>query len=113
MQEDALLGLIALAGLVCLVFGAFFAFRGIYRFRAWQAGEKDELWTFLSMVLGCGSLILCGITIVVMLVGMLSETIPEWALGPASGVTFIGLLLGLGAIGLTTFYYFLKWRPTK
>lgn len=113
MQEETLLALVALTGLVCLVLGAFFAIRGIYRFRAWKAGEKDELWTFLSMVLGCGCLLICGIPILVMLFGILAETIPESALSPVCGLIFTGLLLGLGAIGLTTYYYFLKWAAQK
>jgi drug/metabolite transporter superfamily protein YnfA len=109
MQEEIILALAALTGLLCFVFGAFFAIRGFYRFKTWRAGEKDELWMFLSMIVGCGSLILCGIPMFLVIFGDLSSSM----INSAFGVVFIGLLLGLGAIGLTTYYYFLKWWTQK
>ena len=97
-------------GVVCFVLGAFFAIRGVYKFNAWRSGENDELWTFLSMILGCGSLVVTGIP---MLTVAIFPKEVESLLDIMAPVIFIGLLLGLAAIGLMTFYYFQKWRSAK
>ena len=98
-------------GLASFVLGGFLALRSIYRFKAWQAGEKDELWTFLSMIIGCGSLILLGISGVPL--GFGEESLGEQAAIALGELAFVGLLLGLAAIGLTSFYYIQKWRSAK
>jgi hypothetical protein len=100
--------LIGSLGFVCLVFGAFFAIRGFYKYKEWRAGEKDEFWTFLAMILACGGIVLSGLFIFIY-IGGVSESLAEIL----TGILFIGILLGLGAIGLTTFYYFQKWQSAK
>ncbi len=104
-------GLVALfisLAIVCLVIGIFFVFRGINRYKDWQAGAKDEFWTFLSLIVGSGSLFLLGIPIAIFVSG-----VAESAGDTCFYIIFIGLLLGLASIGLTTFYYFQKWRSAK
>lgn len=98
-------------GVVSLVIGGFFAVRGVYRFKAYQAGEKGELWAFLALMVGAGSLILVGICAAPLgfvIEGMSSET--ELAL---IDLGFLGMLLGIAATGLMTFYYIQKWQAAK
>ncbi len=102
--------IVGLIGIICLALGAFFAIRGVYKYKEYQAGEKDELWTFLSMILGCGSLVLSGLPLLTLAI-LWQEG--ESLIDTVAGMLFIGLLLGLGAIGLTTFYYYLKWQAAK
>jgi hypothetical protein len=110
LNEDVII-LMGVMGVVSFVLGGFLALRGIDRFKAWQAGEKDELWTFLSMIIGCGSLIIIGIAGVPL--GFGEEGLGEQASIALGDLGFVGLLLGLAAIGLTTFYYIQKWRSAK
>ena len=98
-------------GVVSFVLGGFLAVRGFYRFKEWQAGEKDELWSFLSLIIGCGSLILLGISGIPL--GFAVEALSNETELALVDLAFIGLLLGLVAIGLTTFYYIQKWRSAK
>ena len=107
MDIFTVLGII---GVASFVLGGFFGVRGFYRFKEWQAGEKDELWTFLSLILGCGSLILIGIPSVAL--GFI-ESMPMATAYALADLAFIGLLLGLAAIGLMTFYYIQKWQSAK
>jgi hypothetical protein len=108
---DPLLVIIALIGFASFIMGGFFAVRGFYRFKAWQAGEKEELWTFLSLIVGCGSLILIGICAVPFGVDIGSiSTETELVL---IDLGFIGILLGIAATGLMTFYYIQKWQAAK
>ena len=109
MNEGVIIAM-GFMGIAAFVIGAFFALRGINRYKAWQAGEQDELWTFLSMIIGCASLILIGIAGVP--IGFGGEGIGEAVLALVA-LAFLGLLLGLAEIGLTTFYYFQKWRSAK
>jgi hypothetical protein len=101
--------LMALIGVASFVLGAFFALRAFYRYKGWQAGEKDELWTFLSLVVGCGSLILIGIPALSFGIGVHGGSI----VFTLAELFFVGILLGLAAIGLTTFYIIQKWRAQK
>ena len=107
-ESNAAIVLIGLIGVAAFVLGGFFAIRGIYRFKAWQAGEKEELWTFLALILGCGSLICMGIAMGLIL-GNLSTAI-EIVIGD---LALIGFLLGIAATGLMTFYYIQKWQAAK
>ena len=92
-----------LVGIICIILGIFFALRSIYRFKEWRTGDKDELWMFLSLVIGAGGLFFIGVpSTLVMMIGF------EWV-----DLTFIGLMLGLLAVGLTTYYYFQKWKSQK
>ena len=99
--EETLFAILGIIGVASFVIGGFFAVRGFYRFKAWRAGEKEELWTFLSLIVGCGSLILVGICAAPVgfaIEGM--ETATELAL---IDVGFLGMLLGIAATGLMTF----------
>jgi hypothetical protein len=98
-------------GIVAFVIGAFLALRGINQYKAWQAGDQDELWTFLSMIVGCASLIFIGIAGVAF--GFGGESVGDEGILALGSLAFVGLLLGLAAIGLTTFYYILKWQSAK
>ena len=101
--------LMIILGVLCIVTGVFFAIRGFYRYKEWQGGDNAELWTFLSLVVGTGSLCLIGFPLVIILVGDIGEEV----ILASYNTMFVGLLLGLAAIGLTTFYYFQKWQSAK
>jgi uncharacterized membrane-anchored protein len=106
--EEAFMVLIGLTAVAAFVLGGFFAVRSIYRFKAWQAGEKEELWTFLSLILGCGSLIFVGIPLFVLL-----GSVPAATEVIIANLALVGFLLGIAATGLMTFYYIQKWRTAK
>ena len=101
--------LMAVIGVASFVLGAFFALRAFYRYKGWQAGEKDELWTFLSLAVGCGSLILIGISALSFGIGVHGESM----VFTLAELFSVGIFLGLAAIGLTTFYIIQKWRAQK
>jgi len=104
-----LITIMGLIGVASFVLGAFFALRGFYRYKEWQAGEKDELWTFLSLIVGCGSLILIGIPCISFATSLIGGAVAI----ALHELFFVGILLGLAAIGLTTFYIIQKWRAQK
>ena len=101
MQE---LFLYIFLGACALVMGVFFIFRGIKKFAAWRDGDKDELWTFLALIIGCVLMFILGITLVFPM--FLGETLLE------EGSPIL-IILCLIPVGLYTFYYILKWREAK
>lgn len=101
---DGLLFFIGLLGISSLIIGAFFIIRGVYRFKDWMAGEKDELWRWLSFFTGGVAAIFIS-TVPLAIVGNATEYI----LVSLFSLVTLGLFLGLAAIALTTVYYILKW----
>ncbi len=92
-------------GILCFVIAAFFILRGYNRFNEWQTGNKDELWRSISFLSGGAGSILLGIG----LIGIATSPTPA-ALSAWVTVSFVGLILGTAAMGLMTYFYFLKWR---
>jgi len=95
-------------GILCLVTAAFFILRGYYRFQDWQNGTKDELWRYLSFFSGGAGSIVLGIGVIGIATSSSQEVLVAWV-----NVSFVGLLLGTAAVGLMTYFYFLKWRAIK
>ena len=95
-------------GILCLVMAAFFFLRGYYRFKDWQAENKDELWRYLSFFSGGAGSVILGIALIGIATSEAYATLIAWV-----NVSFVGLFLGTAAIGLMTYFYFLKWRAIK
>ncbi|NVM52608.1 MAG: hypothetical protein HWN66_02810 [Candidatus Helarchaeota archaeon] len=95
-------------GILCLLVAAFFILRGYYRFKDWQAENKDELWRYLSFFSGGAGSILLGIGLIGIATSGSPATLIAWV-----NVSFVGLLLDTAALGLMTYFYFLKWRAIK
>ncbi|MHA1275660.1 MAG: hypothetical protein ACTSQ8_00600 [Candidatus Helarchaeota archaeon] len=90
-----------------LIGGVFLIIRGIYQFKNWRNGEKDQLWNFLSLWIGGAGLIIAVIgSSQVAIVGEFNLTgyLMFSALFP------IAIYCMVIAIGLTTYHLFLKWR---
>jgi len=84
--------------------GVFFLLRGLKKFQAWRDGEKDELWSFLALIIGCALGIILGMAMT--FPNIFGETLIN-DLGP------LLVILCLIPVGLYTFYYILKWREAK
>jgi hypothetical protein len=102
------LGYLGVLGLFCWVITVFFILRGIKCLQAWRNGEKDELWRWISLFLGAGGSFLSGTLLLSLFWGAKSSV-----LAVLIDLTFVGLLLALAAVALTTVYYIFKWRASK
>ncbi|HUX98691.1 MAG TPA: hypothetical protein VMV49_04000 [Candidatus Deferrimicrobium sp.] len=87
-----------------IIIGLFFCLRSINKYHAWRNDENAEMWMFLSFLIGGIALLLCGYGIMVL---SFIESIGGFLL------LFVGLGLGVAAIGLATFYYINTWRQLK
>ena len=95
-------------GVLCIVVAVFFILQGYYRFKDWQEDYKDELWRFLSFFSGGAGLILLGIGLIGIAYSVIYTIYTAWI-----NLSFIGLLLEIAALGLITYFSFLKWHKTK
>ena len=95
-------------GILCLVIAAFLILRSYFRFKDRQTENTDELWRSLSLISGGAGSLLLGIG----LIGITTSASPA-ALISWVTVTFVGLLCGTAALGLMTYFYFLKWRAIQ
>ncbi len=102
MQE---LTFVVVIGLTSIIMAVFFFIRGLYRYKAWHNGEKDELWTFLALIIGGIVLILIGLPVALFGIPATDQFL--------SATSPVLIILSLVPIGLYTFYYFLKWWRTK
>ena len=94
---------------VPLILGAFLIIRSLSRMKEWREGEKDQLWNFLSLLVGGVASILFGITFAPLAFGASTLVWYYWigALLP------VAMYVAIAAIGLTTYYLYLQWRESK
>ena len=93
--------------IVTFIMGVFFVLRSLYCYKNWRNGDKDELWNFLSLIMGA-------VAVFLVVFGSF-----EFVFNPPFGLNtfytaFIPfLVIALIAIGLRTYYLFLKWQKMK
>ena len=97
------IGLMIASGIIV---GVLIFIRGIHRFLDWKTGEKDELWNFLSLMIGGFALAFLGISSI-----PIFESGSSFLIYYAFAVPF-GIILMLISVALTTIYLFLKWRAS-
>lgn len=91
-------------GILCLIIAGFLILRGYYRFLEWQREINDDFWRLLSFFAGGAGSLLLGIC----LIGMAASTTPAMFSAFVT-VGFVGLILATAAVGLMTYFYYLKW----
>jgi hypothetical protein len=102
------LGYLGVLAFFCLVITVFFILRGIKCLQAWRSGEKDELWRWISLFLGAAGSFFSGALLLALFWGAKSSVLDVLVY-----LAFVGLLLALAAVALTTVYYIFKWRAVK
>jgi hypothetical protein len=89
-----------------MVLGVLIVLRGVTRYKDWRAGEKLELWNFLSLVLAGAGLLLLALSCIPIVNNFYGY---DWWAYLGFAVPF-SLVLMLVGVALTTYYLFLKWR---